>query len=131
VYVIGGHPLPIVVSNNSNFILINKVFFSLGNVVLEIIFFSKYIGILEFFFPYKKKKITMHYNKNNNNLGKMGSCDHHLLKNSPLLTLLSSLTFGTLKPTRLDITLTLRSVSSLNNPQNSEMKLCENIKLTC
>ncbi len=27
--------------------------------------------------------------------------------------------------------LTLRSVSSLNNPQNSEMKFCENIKLTC
>jgi len=27
--------------------------------------------------------------------------------------------------------LTLRSVSSLNNPQNSEMKICENIKLTC
>jgi hypothetical protein len=27
--------------------------------------------------------------------------------------------------------LTLRSVSSLNNPQNSEMKFCENMKLTC
>ncbi len=27
--------------------------------------------------------------------------------------------------------LTLRSVSSLNNPQNTEMKLCENMKLTC
>jgi hypothetical protein len=27
--------------------------------------------------------------------------------------------------------LTLRSVSSLNNPQNSEMKICENMKLTC
>jgi hypothetical protein len=25
----------------------------------------------------------------------------------------------------------LRSVSSLNNPQNSEMKICENMKLTC
>jgi len=29
------------------------------------------------------------------------------------------------------IYLTLRSVSSLNNPQNSEMKFCENMKLTC
>jgi hypothetical protein len=27
--------------------------------------------------------------------------------------------------------LTLRSVSSLNNPHNSEMKICENMKLTC
>jgi hypothetical protein len=27
--------------------------------------------------------------------------------------------------------LTLKSVSSLNNPQNSEMKFCENMKLTC
>jgi hypothetical protein len=27
--------------------------------------------------------------------------------------------------------LTLRLVSSLNNPQNSEMKFCENMKLTC
>jgi hypothetical protein len=24
-----------------------------------------------------------------------------------------------------------RSVSSLNNPQNSEMEFCENMKLTC
>jgi hypothetical protein len=24
-----------------------------------------------------------------------------------------------------------RSVSSLNNPQNSEMEFCENVKLTC
>ncbi len=24
-----------------------------------------------------------------------------------------------------------RSVSSLNNPQNSEMKICENMKFTC
>jgi len=28
-------------------------------------------------------------------------------------------------------TLTLRSVSSLNNPQNSEMKVCEKMKLKC
>jgi hypothetical protein len=27
--------------------------------------------------------------------------------------------------------LTLRSVSSLNNPQNNEMKICENMKLAC
>jgi hypothetical protein len=27
--------------------------------------------------------------------------------------------------------LTLRSVLSLNNPQNSEMKFCENMKFTC
>jgi len=27
--------------------------------------------------------------------------------------------------------LTRRSVSSLNNPQNSEMTFCENMKLTC
>jgi hypothetical protein len=27
------------------------------------------------------------------------------------------------------LTLSLRSVSSLNNPQNSEMKFCENMKL--
>jgi hypothetical protein len=27
------------------------------------------------------------------------------------------------------LTLSLRSVSSLNNPQNSEMKICENMKL--
>jgi hypothetical protein len=27
--------------------------------------------------------------------------------------------------------LTLRSVSSINNPQNSEMKICGNMKLTC
>jgi hypothetical protein len=27
--------------------------------------------------------------------------------------------------------LTMRSVSSLNNPQNSEMKFCENMKFTC
>jgi hypothetical protein len=28
-------------------------------------------------------------------------------------------------------TFTLRSVLSLNNPQNREMKFCENMKLTC
>jgi hypothetical protein len=27
--------------------------------------------------------------------------------------------------------ITLRLVSSLNNPQNSEIKFCENMKLTC
>jgi hypothetical protein len=27
------------------------------------------------------------------------------------------------------LTLSLRSVSSLNNPQNSEMKICENMKI--
>ncbi len=27
--------------------------------------------------------------------------------------------------------LTLRSVSSVNNPRNNEMKICENMKLTC
>jgi hypothetical protein len=27
--------------------------------------------------------------------------------------------------------LTLRLILSLNNPQNSEMKFCENMKLTC
>jgi len=27
--------------------------------------------------------------------------------------------------------LTLRSISLSNNPQNSEMKFCENMKLTC
>ncbi len=27
--------------------------------------------------------------------------------------------------------LTLRSISSLNNPQTNEMKFCENMKLTC
>ncbi len=36
-------------------------------------------------------------------------------------------------PTLVDFksTLTLRSVLSSNNPQNSEMKFCENTKLTC
>jgi hypothetical protein len=28
-----------------------------------------------------------------------------------------------------NLTLSLRSASSLNNPQNSEMKICENMKL--
>jgi hypothetical protein len=27
--------------------------------------------------------------------------------------------------------ITLGSVSSLNNPENNEMKFCENVKLTC
>lgn len=61
VYVIGGHPFPIVVSNNSNFYINQQKYCSLGNVVLEIFVFSKYIGILEFIFSrYGKKKITMH-----------------------------------------------------------------------
>jgi hypothetical protein len=55
VYVIGDHPLSIVVSNNSNFILIQQKYCSLGNVVLEIFVFSKYIGILDFMFSLSKK----------------------------------------------------------------------------
>jgi hypothetical protein len=39
VYVIGGHPLPIVVSNNSNFILINK-----SIVHLAILFLKYFLG---------------------------------------------------------------------------------------
>jgi hypothetical protein len=34
-------------------------------------------------------------------------------------------------PSFLDKWLTLRSVSSLDNPQNSELKICKNMKLAC
>jgi len=35
------------------------------------------------------------------------------------------------RPNMKDGYLTLRLVLSLNNPQNNEMKICENMKLTC
>jgi len=38
---------------------------------------------------------------------------------------------GTKEEDEVDIYLILRSISSFNNPQNSEMKICENMKFTC
>jgi len=39
--------------------------------------------------------------------------------------------YATLMALLIELIFTLRSILSLNNPQNSEMKFCENMKLMC
>jgi hypothetical protein len=49
-----------------------------------------------------------------------------------ILSLLKlSISIPSKRPYVLPYYLTLRLVLSMNNPQNSEMKFCENMKLTC
>jgi hypothetical protein len=48
-----------------------------------------------------------------------------------MLVELCARNYATLMALLIESILTLRSISSLNNPQNSEMKFCENTKLMC
>jgi len=48
-----------------------------------------------------------------------------------MLVELCARNYATLMVLLIESILTLRSISSLNNPQNSEMKVCENTKLMC
>jgi len=48
-----------------------------------------------------------------------------------MLVELCARNYATLMVLLIESILTLRSISSLNNPQNSEMKFCENTKLMC
>ncbi len=48
-----------------------------------------------------------------------------------MLVELCARNYATLMALLIKLILTLRSISSLNNPQNSEMKFCENTKLMC
>jgi hypothetical protein len=52
-------------------------------------------------------------------------------KTWPVLKLTALLMPGTAKCKNFSTLITLRSVSSWNNSQNSGMKFCENMKLTC
>jgi len=48
-----------------------------------------------------------------------------------MLVELCAKNYATLMALLIELILTLRLVSSLNNPQNCEMKFCENMKLLC
>ncbi len=48
-----------------------------------------------------------------------------------MLVELCAKNYATLMTLSIELILTLRSISSLNNPQNCEMKFCENMKWAC